>query len=330
VPATVTTATVTVIVRTDTVFMNEPDLTHWYLTTLAGHSTIAGYADGPAGAALFDAAEFPLYREDVGDLLVSDSNNGCIRRIYRGHVSTFATLGEDSSPTGLGRDAAGNVYVCQSFNGNIEVVPPSGGTPVTISGGFNEPCGLAVSGNRVYVCNAGMADVDLLTYTGGGITQPSSWSKTDLHYSSAAPEGVAVDAAGNIYVADHFNRDISVLPLGSSTRTVIAGGGVSTEKDGRGLTADFMNPAGIAVDQAGILYVADEGASLRRIVHTGGSLTNPSTWSVTTLVPVGSAPVDGFTGTGKVFGLTGVTCARDGTLYLTEQNDVRRLDRSRN
>ena len=43
-----------------------------------------------------------------------------------------------------------------------------------------------------------------------------------------------------------------------------------------------------------------------------------------------AAPVDGFTGTGKVYDLTGVTGARDGTLYLREQNDIRRRDRTRN
>jgi hypothetical protein len=121
-----------------------------------------------------------------------------------------------------------------------------------------------------------------------------------------------------------------VRPLGASGWTVIAGSGTSKEQDGTGLDASFQNAWNIAVDQAGYLYVVDSYASLRRVRHTGGSLTDPTTWVVETLVHSASAPVDGSAGTGRVYKLTGVCCASDGTLYLTEENDIRRLDRTRN
>ena len=334
VPATATTATVAVIVRTDTVFMNEPDLTHWYLTTLAGQRKVLGYADGPVASALFHAPQGSLYREDVGDLLVADGSNGCIRRIYQGQVSTFATLPVTKLPfpLGLGRDSAGNVYVSDNSNGRIEVVPPSGGTPVTIFSALNTPAGVAVNGNLVYVCDPGAGHVkELFHAPSGSVFDPTTWSLQSLPVAAGFhdPWGVAVDAAGNVYAADQGANKIFVLPLGGSAWSVIAGTGASSEVNGSGGSATFFGPVGIAVDQSGIVYVADS-ASLRRLVHKSGALTNPALWTVTTLVPWAAAAVDGFTGTGTVYGLDGVSCARDGTLYLTEFYDVRRLDRTRN
>jgi hypothetical protein len=342
VPATATTATVRVVVRTATVFMNPPDLTHWYLTTLAGHAIISGYQDGPTASALFNGTKYSLYRENVGDVLVSDFLNGCIRRIYQGQVSTFATLSTPSGgfpphPTGLGQDAAGNVYICDNANGWVEVVPPSGGAPVGICTGFTQPDGLAVTGNVVYVSGAGTGTIgeliwELLHSPSLSVSDPASWMPSNITNGAAvsAPSGVALDAAGNVYMADYGFNQVFVLPLGSNTWTVIAGTGGFSEVNGTGARASFLHPSGIAVDQSGIVYVADDGGALRRLVHTGGALTTPANWAVTTLVPSAAAPVNGFTGTGKVSGLFGVSCAHDGTLYLTENNDLRRLDRTRN
>jgi hypothetical protein len=335
VPRSATTATVTVVVRTDTVFMNLPDLTHWYLTTLAGHSGVMGYRDGPAAQALFNTPQFLLYREDVGDLLVSDTNNGCIRRLYQGQVTTFVPPGAGLvSPEGLGRDSAGNVYISDYNTGEVLAVPPSGGTPTVIATGFVHPEGLAVSGNYIYVCDDGASKVYLLQYNGGGNFNPAKWGKKDITNGApfSDPMGVGLDAMGNVYLAAEGDNRIWVLPQGTTTWAVIAGDGGSGEHNGAAQDCTFQNLVGIAVDQSGIVYVADGNISLRRLVHLGGplALTDETTWSVTTLVPSAAAPVDGFTGTGTVNGLLGVSCARDGTLYLAGDNDVRRLDRTRN
>ena len=340
VPQGALTATVAVIVRTDTAFCNPPDATRWYLTTLAGHANLpGGYQDGPVASALFYATKFSLYREDVGDLLVSDFINGVVRRIYQGQVSTFATLTAGvgffpPNPTGLGRDAAGNVYICDNANGWVEVIPPTGGVPIRIStGALNHPDGLAVTGNIVYVTDTENDTMVELTHNpSGSVTDPSTWTPTDITHAApvSTPSGLALDAAGNLYMADYGFNQIFVLPLGSSTWKVIAGTGGYGEANGTGAHATFTHANGIAVDQSGIVYVADDGGAVRRLVHGGGALTTAANWSVATLVPSAAAPVNGFTGTGKVNGLFGVSCARDGTVYLTETNDVRRLDRTRN
>jgi sugar lactone lactonase YvrE len=354
VPSTATTATLTTIVRTATAFGNPPDLTRWYLTTLAGKGT-SGFQDGSAAQALFNDAPNAVYRDALGDLLVADMVNNRVRRISQGQVTTFAGDGTSATchnPWGVAQDPQGNVYIGENTGSCVDIVPATGGTITTIAGSrgssgdtsnttgdqarFERVAGVAVGGggNLVYACDFGTGKVKLLTYNGiGSRSDPTSWYVTDITngagFNSNAPIGVAVDAAGNVYVVDNFLYKVYVLPLGSNSWTVIAGSGVYGETDGTGLNATFQGPNSIAVDQAGILYVADYPGSLRRLTHTGGSLTDPTTWKVQTLVPSGSE-TDGFTGTGTVHNLLGVTCARDGTLYLTEVNDVRRLDRTRN
>ena len=324
--------------------------THWKLTTLTGLWNGADFRDGALGAARFNMLEACLVRP--GDVLVADSNNNRIRRIAAGQVTTFAGTGEAavcSLPFGLGQDAAGNVYISENGGACVDVVPAAGGTPVLIaglkaSGGdvsscrggaarLATPAGLAVSGKLVYLCDRGVGKVKLLTGNrAGNVANPASWYVTDVSHGAgfSAPSGVAVDGAGNVYVADAGTMKIYLLPAGGRQWTVLAGSGQDAETDGTGLGASFSRPVGIAVDPSGNLYVADYEAGLRRLIHTGGTLVDPATWAVDTLAHQGFPPVDGANGTGKVYDLTGVACAGDGSLYVTEWNDLRRLEWLRN
>jgi hypothetical protein len=207
-----------------------------------------------------------------------------------------------------------------------------GGTPTAIFQ-LQAPDGLAVAGNFLYACDYGLGNVDTLIHNpSGSVFTPSTWSSGagDTHLGPGAA-GVAVDAAGNGYATASGNNEISVLPFGG-VWTIVAGiSGTPGEKDGTGVTATFSSPAGIAVDQAGLVYVAEMNGNLRRLRYSGqNGMQYASSWIVDTLVSAGATSLDGFTGTGKVRNLRGVTCARDGTLYLTEANDLRRLDRTRN
>jgi hypothetical protein len=325
--------------------------THWRLTTLAGQWNGAGYGEGAGNQAQFNMLEGSFVRPN-GDVLLADSNNNRIRRLSQGQVTTFAGTGEAavcSLPFGVGQDAAGNVYISENGADCVDVVPALGGTPTVIAGlrgschdvsncrgdnaRFGTPAGLAVRGNLVYVCDRVASKVKLLAYNGAdNVANPANWFVTDLTHGAGfnVPSGVAVGPAGNVYVADEGTMKIYVLPKGSATWTVIAGSGQNAETDGTGLGTAFSRPVSLAVDQSGTVYVADYEMSLRRLVHLGGALTDPATWAVDTLVPHGFPPADGSSGTGKVFNLTSVTCAPDGTLYLTEWDDLRRLQWTRN
>ena len=352
-PPNVVTAVVTIIVRADTAIGNPPDLARWYLTTVAGNSGIQGYRDGPAGLALFSTALGLVFREDQGDLLIADFANSRVRRLYQGQVSTFAGNGDTSvcnTPYGVAQDSEGNVLISESFGYCVSLTPSSGGAPTAIAGlrgtsgnvvnasgstaRFNLLRGLAVAGNAVYVCDPGVSQVKLLTYIGSGSRfDPANWYVTDDTNGAAfsVPDAVAVDGLGNVYVVDFVGCRLWVQPGGSGPWTIIAGSGANATTDGTGLSADFHAPSGLAVDQAGILYVAESSGALRRVRHTSGSLTDPTTWVVETLAPNNAlVPVDGFRGTGQVHDLRGVTCTRAGVLYLTEVSDLRRLDRTRN
>jgi sugar lactone lactonase YvrE len=84
------------------------------------------------------------------------------------------------------------------------------------------------------------------------------------------PEAVAVDAGGALYVADRGN--FRVRKIGGGTVTTLAGTDAPGAVDGPGATAQFAAPAGVAVDAAGNVYVADAGSQRIRIITPDGGV----------------------------------------------------------
>jgi hypothetical protein len=161
-----------------------------------------------------------------------------------GVVTTLAGLAESSgsadgtgsaaqffSPTGVAADSAGNVYVADRNNCTIRKVTP-GGVVTTL---------------------AGLAEV-LGSANGTG-------SAARLRY----PEGVAVDSAGNVYVADTYNHTIRKVTPGGVVTTLAGLAGSLGSTDGMGSAARFSGPSGVAVDSAGNVFVADSGNNTIRI-----------------------------------------------------------------
>jgi secreted PhoX family phosphatase len=141
-----------------------------------------------------------------------------------GVVTTLST--DFSGPTGVAVDTNGNVYVADYYSDTIRKMTPSG--VVTIIAGLSGVPGSADGTNSVARFNE--------------------------------PYGVAVDSAGNLYVADYFNSTIrKVTPVGANwVVTTLAGwAGSFGSADGTGSAAGFYYPPGVAVDSAGNLYVAD-------------------------------------------------------------------------
>jgi hypothetical protein len=107
------------------------------------------------------------------------------------------------------------------------------------------------------------------------------------------PRGVAVDSAGNVYVADTENRTIrKVTPAGVSTTLAGLAGSLPGSADGTGSIARFSNPSGVAVDSAGNVYVADTGNNTIRKGYPAPRILN-------------SGPGFGFNGGQFGFNLTG-------------------------
>jgi sugar lactone lactonase YvrE len=219
------------------------------MTTIAGTlGSSNSDHDGIGTAATFD---FPtgIVLAGPNTIDVADHNASTIRKIAlsgaTATVSTFAGLAYQSgtadgvgtaarfgNPQGLALDAAGNLYVADLGSTRIRKIA-SNGAVTTLAGS-----------------SYGIAD--------------GSGSAAQF----ALPSGIAVDAAGNLYVVDQSNSNVrKVTPTG--VVTTFAGTTTLNDPgstDGTGTAARFNGPAGIAIDTAGNLYVADyNNQSLRKI-----------------------------------------------------------------
>ncbi|MFH7000470.1 MBG domain-containing protein [Flavobacterium sp. FlaQc-57] len=299
------------------------------VSTLAGNGSY-GFADGIGTAAQFDSPQ-GVAVDVLGNVYVADFGNNKIRKISpAGSVTTLAgstegfadgigTAAKFNYPQGITVDASGNVYVADTYNDKIRKITPAG-VVTTLAGStsgfadgtgtaaqFKAPYGVAVdaSGN-IYVADLGNNKIRIITPAGmvtplaGSIPGFADGIGTAAQFY--APFGVAVDASGNVYVADTNNHKIrKITPAGEVTTLA---GSTSGFADGTGTTAQFNIPTGVVVDASGNVYVADSGNNkIRKIVDATYSSCNPkplfspavlsnlSLCLVTTDTPLSAIPV---------------------------------------
>lgn len=276
--------------------------------TLAGTPGVYGYADGPAGQALFT---FPhgVAVDGGGNAYVCDGFNHTVRKISAsGVVSTFAggigspgfvdgpgSQARFSQPEGLATDPAGNVYVADAGNNAVRMISPSG-IVSTLATGIWSPLAIAIdnSGNR-YVAAGGDNTVRKITPFGvvSLLAGSPAENGSDDGQGSVArfntPFGVAVDARGNVFVTDFFNDTVRRIAPDATVNTIA--GAVQTPglADGPGDDARFDHPWGIATDDAGNVYVSDVFNSTIRKITIVGPAAAPamvptlSEWSLSVL-----------------------------------------------
>jgi sugar lactone lactonase YvrE len=215
------------------------------LRLLAGNVYGHGPVDGTGAAALFGFL-FGVVVDPVGNIYVADNAVGIRKVSATGVVTKFVDLSAVSGNYSQGMftigqlalDVLGNLYVAATSDDTIRKVTPAG--EVTTLAGASGAFGSA-DGNGTAARFAG-------------------------------PQGVAVDAAGNLYVADTGNNAIrKITPAG--VVTTLAGGPTYGGADGVGPAAQFNEPAGLATDAAGNVYVADTGNSTIRKITPGGVVT---------------------------------------------------------
>ena len=325
------------------------------VTTLAGAVGQSGGADGAGGAARFNGP-MGVAVDGAGNVYVADTSNSTIRKITpEGVVTTLAGAAEQEGsadgagsaarfnlPWGVAADGAGNVYVADARNSTIRKVTPEG-VVTTLAGaagqiGSADGTGGAArfdGAEHVAVDSAGNVYVGeqlnetirkitpegVVTTLAGAAGQPGSVDGTGSAARFAGPSGVAVDNAGNVYVADGFNGTIrKVTPAGVVT-TLAGTAGQLGDQDGSGGAAQFQPPTGMAVDGAGYVYVADTyNDTIRKITPAG---------VVSTLAGAGS-PSGSSDGTGsaaRFFDPEGVAVDQGGNVYVadTENFTIRKI-----
>lgn len=267
------------------------------ISPAANVNTIAN-TNSPSGLAL----------DNQGNIYVTDFYINKILKITpTGVSSVFAGSGAIGStdgtgnaasfnaPGGIAIDVSGNIYVADQQNNSIRMIS-SAGVVKTIAGTgaagannattglaatFNNPDGLAIDkqGN-IYVADTKnnmirkiATDGSVTTFAGSGANGKSDGLKTAASFNY--PTGLAIDALGNLFVADYKNHAIrKITPDGQVT--TVAGDGSAGSANGIGAAATFNYPIGLAFDSSGNLFITDFGNYLvRKINLTGYTIDKP-------------------------------------------------------
>ncbi len=290
------------------------------ITTVAGNGSLAGTGDGLLAVNAGLAGPNGLAFDTAGNLYIADSNGNRVRRVdVTGIITTFAgngtvagyggegnpaTLTPLSSPQGVAADPSGNVYISDTnhdrvirvdIDGNIHTVAGTG-TPGQAGDGAGlgelyGPSGLAVDAlGNLYIADTSNHRIRMLA-PGGTITTVAGIGTQGFSGDGGAaltaqlnyPSAVAVDASGNLYIADTANNRVRMVTTDGNINTIGGTGDGSYNGDtGTALQMALFNPGGLALDGQGNVWVSDTGNNrVRMMVPTLTVVTPPQLVTVT-------------------------------------------------
>lgn len=278
-----------------------------------------------------------VYFVDFGDaaiLRINDTSVVCIAgSIWK---DAGIILGSDA---GIAIDSQNTIFIADSYHNSIYKLIPgtdavllAGGNyePGSTNGtgslaGFNHPCGIAVDNSGIlYVADRDNNMIRKVTPEGVASTFAGSTSSgwTDGLSSEARfnwPSAVAIDANGNLYVADRKNNMIrKIFPDGE---VVTFAGNINPGLvDGKGTSASFNSPTGIAVDHAGYVYVADFGNNAIRKISPEGDVKTIAGHNI-------PGSLDDYSTEASFNGPHGISVDKFGNLFVADRynNKIRKI-----
>ena len=308
----------------------------------------AGQLNTPRGVAL----------DHMGNLYTADTNNHRIRKVdaSTGNISTVAGTGTDgysgdggaataarlNSPSGVAVDGAGNLYIADTGNSRIRKVDSSGNISTVAGTGtdgysgdgaaataarLNSPSGVAVDGaGNLYIADTGNSRIRKVDSSGNISTVAGTGTRGFSGDGAAAtaaqlrnPQGVALDGAGNLYIADRFNHRIRKVDSSGNISTVAGSATRGFSGDGAAATsAGLWGPWDVAVDGSGNLYIADRFNQRIRKVDSAGVITTVAGTGTRSFGGDGSAAT-----AAQLNGPRGVALDGAGNLYIADTNNNR-------
>jgi len=274
------------------------------ITTVAGNGTAGFNGDGIAATAA--ELNFPesVTVDSTGNLFIADYTNGRLRRVdgVTGVITTVAT----GAPTGVSTDSVGNAYFTDQFAvgvrrvdaktllvttvaGNGKTGPSGDGGPAlaasfdlsSISGLFVDgPGNILIADTNNFRIRQVLASTGIVTTLAGSGTPGDGGPATLANLGF--PEGVAVDAAGNILIPDQNNSRVRRVDNKTGIIATIVGGGPSNfglvcqgpcGDGGPAVGATLNPPSSIATDSLGNMFIGVFGVVRRVDAATGGIST---------------------------------------------------------
>jgi uncharacterized protein (TIGR03437 family) len=292
------------------------------ITTVAGECCgVIDDGDGGPATSAYLAETYGVAFDVSGNLYIAEFNGERIRQVAAttgiietvagdgmygdtgdGGAATSASLGQ---PSGIAVDSSSNFYITELYGNRVRKVAAATGIITTVAGngkasfsgdggaatsaGLNSPNGVAVdaSGN-LYIADflnnrirrVAAAGGIITTVAGGGTSGLSGDGGPATSASFGGPNGVAVDASGDLYISDYGNNRIRKVTAATGIITTVAGSGplgaigIPISGDGgAAISATLFRPTGVAVDASGNLYISDAGNRVRKVAAATGIIT---------------------------------------------------------
>jgi trimeric autotransporter adhesin len=281
-------------------------------TTIAGTGT-AGYGGdgGLATAALIDSPTGVCVTTG-GKVMIADTMNSCLRKVEAGNITTWPATWPEPWPEkrtagrGLNNPQAIAAYYDTALKKVFLFIADTGN-------------------HRIRKLDPDATTDTIVTVAGTGSADSGGDTGLAVNATLNSPAGVAVDASGNVYIADTGNHKIRKVTAATGIISLVAGtGSAGALGDGSAATnAQLYSPAGVAVDSSGNVYIADTGNNKVRKVTA-------ATGIIATVAGTGTAGHGGDGGAAtlaKLDGPKGVALDVSDNLYIadTGSNHIREV-----